>query len=63
MDVRGLNLSMSSNMLANSNTRSAASAEMLNKTLDNEKMNGQALTRMLERSVNPMVGQNIDIRI
>lgn len=63
MDVRGLNLSMSSNMLANANTRSAVGTEMLNKTLDAEKTNGQALTRMLERSVNPMVGQNIDIRI
>ena len=63
MDVRGLNLSMSSNVLSNANTRSSVSTEVLNKTLDTDKANGQALTRMLERSVNPMIGQNIDIRI
>jgi hypothetical protein len=36
---------------------------MLDKTLDADQDNGEALTRMLERSVNPLVGQNIDIRL
>ena len=61
MEINGLG--MSSTVLANSNTQSAVGLMMLNKALDADQLSGEALTQMLERSVNPMVGQNIDIRI
>lgn len=61
MEINGLG--MSSTVLANANTQSAVGLMMLNKALDADQMSGDVLTQMLERSVNPMIGQNIDIRI
>lgn len=61
MDIQGLGLS--STVLANTNTQSVVGIAMLNKALDADQTSGEALTRMLERSVNPLVGQNIDIRL
>jgi hypothetical protein len=61
MQIQGLGLS--STVLSNANTSSAVGMAMLDKTLDADQDNGEALTRMLERSVNPLVGQNIDIRL
>ena len=61
MEIQGLGLS--STVLSNANTSSAVGMAMLNKALDADQDTGEALTRMLERSVNPLVGQNIDIRI
>lgn len=61
MEIQGLG--MSTTVLANANTQSAVGMAMLNKALDTDKANGDALASMLERSVNPLVGQNIDIRI
>lgn len=61
MDIQGLGLSTS--IMSNSNTGSAVGMRLLDKALDMEAMNGDVLTQMLERSVNPLVGQNIDIRI
>ncbi len=61
MEIQGLGLSTT--VLANANTQSAVGMAMLNKALDVDQASGEALTQMLERSVNPMVGQNIDIRL
>lgn len=61
MEINGLG--MSSTVLSNSNTQSAVGLMMLNKALDADQANGDIMTKMLERSVNPMVGQNIDIRL
>ncbi|MCM1497530.1 MAG: YjfB family protein [Clostridium sp.] len=61
MEIQGLG--MSTTVLANANTQSAVGMAMLNKALDADKANGDTLASMLERSVNPLVGQNIDIRI
>lgn len=61
MEIQGLG--MSSTVLSNANMQSFVGMTMLNKALDMDQINGDALTSMLERSVNPMVGQNIDIRI
>ncbi len=61
MEIQGLGLSTT--VLANANTQSAVGMAMLNKALDADQASGEALTQMLERSVNPMVGQNIDIRL
>lgn len=61
MEINGLG--MSSTVLSNANTQSAVGLMMLNKALDADQVSGDAMTKMLERSVNPMVGQNIDIRL
>ncbi len=61
MEIQGLG--MSSTVLSNANTQSSVGIQLLDKALDMDQVNGDVLTSMLERSVNPMVGQNIDIRI
>lgn len=61
MEIQGLGLSTT--VLSNANTQSAIGIAMLNKALDADQASGEALTQMLERSVNPMLGQNIDIRL
>ncbi len=64
MEVTGIGMSaMSTNVLSNANINSEIGIALLDKALEADQMNGDALTRMLERSVNPMVGQNIDIRL
>ncbi len=61
MEIQGLGLS--STVLSNANTSSAVGMAMLDKTLQTDQENGDSLVKMLERSVNPLIGQNIDIRI
>ena len=61
MEIQGLGLSTT--VLSNANTQSAIGIALLNKAMDTDQASGEMLTQMLERSVNPMVGQNIDIRI
>lgn len=61
MEINGMG--MSTTVLANSSPQSAVGLMMLNKALDTDQVNGDLMTQMLERSVNPMVGQNIDIRL
>ena len=48
---------------SNANTNSQIGMKLLDNALDMDQANGEALTQMLERSVNPLVGQNIDIRL
>lgn len=61
MEIQGLGLATT--VLSNSNTKSAVGMAMLEKALDADLANGEALNSMLERSINPMIGQNIDIRL
>ena len=61
MEIPGMGLS--SPVLSNANMSSAVGMALLDKALETDQVNGDAMTRMLERSVNPLVGQNIDIRI
>ena len=61
MEIQGLGLS--STVLSNANTSSAVGIALLDKALSADQESGDALVKMLERSVNPLVGQNIDIRI
>ncbi|MGN0154954.1 MAG: YjfB family protein [Lachnospiraceae bacterium] len=61
MEIQGLGLS--STVLSNANTSSSVGMALLDKALETDQANGDALTKMLERSVNPLVGQNIDIRL
>ena len=61
MEITGIGLSTT--VLSNANTNSAIGIALLDKAIEADQMNGDALTKMLERSVNPMLGQNIDIRL
>ncbi len=61
MEINGMG--MSTTVLANSSPQSAVGLMLLNKALDTDQVNGDLMTKMLEKSVNPMVGQNIDIRL
>ncbi|MBE5942612.1 MAG: putative motility protein [Lachnospiraceae bacterium] len=61
MEINGMG--MATTVLANSSPQSAVGLMMLNKAMDTDQVNGDLMTKMLERSVNPMVGQNIDIRL
>lgn len=36
---------------------------VLSKTLDSAKQSGQNMIKMMEQSVNPKVGKNIDMRV
>lgn len=61
MEIQGLGLS--STVLSNANVNSSVGIALLDKALETDQANGESLVSMLERSVNPLVGQNIDIRL
>jgi hypothetical protein len=44
-------------------TPSTIEVAMLSKSLDTYQTTGENLTKMMEASVNPNLGQNIDIRV
>ena len=63
MDVAGLSMAMAQN-----NTMSKVSTAVLAKTLDNAEIAGEGIVKLMdaaamERSINPSVGGNIDIRL
>lgn len=58
MDIAALSVAKQA-----SSTQSAASIMLLSKTLDTEKQMGDNFIKMMEQSVNPNLGQNIDIRV
>lgn len=58
MDVAGLSTVLSSTQLVND-----VQVAVLKQSLDTLETNGDGLTKMMEASVNPGLGQNIDIRI
>ena len=57
--------SLSSTNISVSDTGSMNAIDMslLKKTLDMVEVNGDMLTQMMEQSVNPPIGSNIDIRL
>ncbi len=57
----GMNIEAYSIMQAQANVMSAVSVSMLKKTLDTQEMMGAQMTQMMELSVNPNLGANIDV--
>ncbi len=57
--------SLGSTNISLSDTRSMNQIDvaMLKKTLDSVETSGAALTKMMEQSINPNIGANIDIRL
>jgi len=63
MDIAGLSMALSTNKL-----QAAVGTQMLAKTMDTNEQLGQGLVEMMdaaamERSVNPSVGGNFDVRL
>ncbi len=57
--------SLSSNSISVSDTASmnAIDISLLKKSLESVELNSDMMNRMLEQSVNPLIGSNIDIRL
>lgn len=49
--------------LSDTQTMNAIDTSILKKSLDMIETNGDMLTKMMEQSVNPNIGANIDIRL
>lgn len=58
MDIAGLSMAISTIKVVND-----VSTAVLGKSLDTSKELGDSFIKMMEQSVNPGVGQNIDIRM
>ena len=57
----GIDIAAYSLMVSQASTMSAVNTSILAKTLDTAEMQGEQLTKMMEQSVNPGLGRNIDI--
>lgn len=62
MDL-GMDIASYSMANATNNLMQSVGVSMLSKTLDSQEMQGDELAKMMEMSVNPNVGANIDIRL
>jgi len=58
MDIAGLSMAMSTTRVV-----SDVSTAVLEKSLDTSEELGDSFIKMMEQSVNPELGQNIDIRM
>lgn len=58
MDIPGLSIAMST-----SRVQTDWGIAMMAKTIDTVETNGDALVKMMESSVTPNLGQNIDVRL
>lgn len=56
LGATGLSVSDTRNM-------NAIDVSMLKKSLDSVEMTGDMITKMMEQSVNPNIGANIDVRL
>ncbi len=64
MDISmGIDIAAYSMMTASASVMSQVSVSMLKNTMELQEMQGAQITKMMEQSVNPGVGANIDIRI
>ena len=61
MDVGSVG--QASTLLAEANLKSDVSIALISESIDANRDNGAAMVKMLEQSVNPSVGQNIDISL
>ena len=62
MDL-GMDIASYSMANATNNLMQSVGVSMLSKTLDSQEMQGDTLAKMMEMSVNPNVGANIEIRL
>ena len=50
-------------MLTETGNMNAIDTSLLRKSLDMMEINGDMITKMMEQSVNPNIGANIDVRL
>lgn len=63
MNISGIGNSGISLAISDTASMNAIDMSMLKKSLDMVETNGDMITKMMEQSVNPNVGANIDIRL
>lgn len=63
MDMLGLNIASLSTELATRRTITDMSLSVMKKEMENEEEAGNQMIKMMERSVNPSLGANIDIKL
>ncbi len=64
MDISGgIDIAAYSVSQSTVNVMSQVSVAMLDKTMEMQEAMGESLTQMMELSVNPAVGANLDIRV
>lgn len=61
MNITSLNSTSIS--LSDTSSMNPIDVSILKKSLDTVEISGEMLTKMMEQSVNPNIGANIDIRI
>ena len=59
----GLNIARYASISAQNSTMEGVGIAMLSKAMDMQEQMGAELTQMMEQSVNPGVGANIDLRV
>ncbi|MBQ9200109.1 MAG: YjfB family protein [Lachnospiraceae bacterium] len=63
MNISSLGNSGMGLQISDTKNMNAIDIAMLKKSLDAVETNGDMITQMMERSVNPNIGANIDIRL
>ncbi len=63
MNIAAIGSSDISLSVSGTSNMNAIDTALLRKSLDAVEMNGAMLTQMMEQSVNPNIGANIDIRL
>jgi len=66
MDITGLSVDSIPTLamgMAQINTLQAVGTQVMSMSLDNAEVQSASLTKMMEQSVNPAVGGNIDISV
>ena len=61
MDIQGINIATT--VLSNNHLPNSLNMALMDKALEIDQANGDALMQMIEQSVTPWLGQNIDIRL
>lgn len=49
--------------VSDTGSMNAIDLSLLKKSLDAVEINGDMITKMMEQSVNPLIGSNIDVRL
>ena len=64
MDISGgLNIERYATLNAENTTMAGVGVAMLKNALDAQEQMGAEMTKMMEQSVNPSVGSNLDLRV
>ena len=63
MNISSLGNSGIGFQITDTKNMNAIDLAMLQKSLDSVETNGDMITQMMERSINPNIGGNIDIRL